>query len=235
MRETAKARAQAIEIGLAGEAVICDRSGALWLPADRTLVVSDLHLEKGSSFARRGMLLPPYDTLVTLRLLEEVISRYDPARVVSLGDAFHDDEAAARIPPPWREMLLDMMAGREWIWVAGNHDPSRPAGLPGEALSEVAVGPLLLRHEPSRASAAGEVAGHLHPGGRIVRRGRSVRRACFITDGDRLILPAFGAYAGALNVLDRAFHGLFRKERLLALMLGDACLYPIAGAALYPG
>ena len=235
MRATAKARAQAIEIGLTGETVICDRSGALWLPADRTLVVSDLHLEKGSSFARRGMLLPPYDTLVTLRLLDEAVPRYDPAIVVSLGDAFHDEEAAARMPPLWRDMLLGIMAGRDWIWVAGNHDPSRPAGLPGESLSEVAVGVLSFRHEPSRTKAAGEVAGHLHPGGRIVRRGRSVRRACFITDGDRLILPAFGAYTGALNVLDRAFHGLFRKERLLALMLGDACLYPIAGAALFPG
>jgi uncharacterized protein len=224
-----------VEIGLAGEAVVCDLSGALYLPADRMLVVSDLHLEKGSSFARRGMMLPPYDTLATLRMLGEVIARYDPATVVSLGDGFHDDEAAARMPPAWRDMLVAMTVGRRWIWIAGNHDPSHPADLPGEALSELALGALSLRHEPLRGCATGEVAGHLHPGGRIVRRGRSVRRACFITDGERLILPAFGAYAGALNVLDRAFHGLFRPERLLALMLGDARLYPIAGSALFPG
>lgn len=220
---------------VAGEGVVCDAAGALYLPADRTLVVSDLHLEKGSAFARRGMLLPPYDTLATLRLLADVIDRHDPSTVVSLGDSFHDGEAALRLPPAFREMLLALMRGRRWIWIAGNHDPSHPADLPGDTMLELALGGLVFRHEPSRASGAGEIAGHLHPGGRIVRRGRSVRRACFATDGERLVMPAFGAYAGALNVLDRAFDGLFRPGHLLAFMLGEGRVYPIAGDDLCRG
>lgn len=224
-----------VETAVNGEAIVCDVSGALYLPADRMLVVSDLHLEKGSAFARRGILLPPYDTLATLRTLADVVARYDPLTVVSLGDSFHDDDGAARIPQPYRELLLSMMAGRRWIWIAGNHDPSHPADLPGDTMLELALGSIVLRHEPSRTSGAGEIAGHLHPGGRIVRRGRSVRRACFATDGERLVMPAFGAYAGALNVLDRAFDGLFQRERLLACMLGAARIYPVPGAALFPG
>ncbi|PRD41014.1 metallophosphatase [Phyllobacterium phragmitis] len=220
---------------IAGVEAVCDPTGALYLPQMRLLVVSDLHMEKGSSFARRGMLLPPYDTGATLDTLAAVIARYDPATVISLGDSFHDPEASARLPALYAIRLRGLMAGREWIWITGNHDPHRPVHLPGDVASELAVGPLVFRHEPRLVSAPGEIAGHLHPAARIVRRGRSVRRSCFASDGERLIMPAFGAYTGALNVLDRAFHGIFAEERLLAFMLGANRVYPVARSVLFPG
>ena len=219
-------------IAIAGEAALCDPRGALVLPDFGILVVSDLHLEKGSAFARRGQLLPPYDTGATLDLLSCVIADHRPRTVVSLGDSFHDGGGAARLPAPYREALLALMRGREWVWVAGNHDPDAPAGLPGTVADEVAAGRLRLRHEPLSGAAAGEVAGHLHPGAVVVQRGRAVRRRCFATDGDRLVMPAFGAYTGMLNVLDAAFSRLFSRERLVAHMLGDARVYAIAGRRL---
>ncbi|GAB5507387.1 MAG: ligase-associated DNA damage response endonuclease PdeM [Rhizobiaceae bacterium] len=220
---------------VAGAAAICDPRGALFFADDRLLVVSDLHLEKGSSLARRGIFAPPYDTGSTLSVLADVIARYRPAAVISLGDSFHDAEGAARLPVVYREALLEMMAGRDWFWIAGNHDPDAPHDLPGECVRELALGDLIFRHEPSNGAARGEIAGHLHPGARIVRRGRSVRRACFACDGDRLIMPAFGAYTGSLNIRDRAYAGLFAAERLMAYMLGRNSVYPIAGTALRAG
>lgn len=217
----------AVETALAGERIVCDASGALYLPADRMLIVSDLHLEKGSSYARRGSFLPPYDTVATLAALDIVIRRYEPAIVVSLGDSFHDSGGSARMPEAFRGMLVKMMSGRQWYWVSGNHDPEKPENLPGDCVDEMAFGPLTLRHEPQRDAFLGEIAGHLHPGARIVRRGRSVRRACFASDGDRLVMPAFGSLTGTLNVLDRAFTGLFHAERLTAYMLGKNRVYPI--------
>ena len=222
-------------IAIAGEAALCDPRGALLLPDLRLLVVSDLHLEKGSAFARRGQLLPPYDTGATLDLLAAVIADHRPRTVVSLGDSFHDGRGAERMPQPYRERLLAMMLGREWVWVAGNHDPHAPADLPGSVVEEVAVGRLRLRHETLPGAAAGEVAGHLHPGAVVVQRGRAVRRRCFATDGDRLIMPAFGAYTGMLNVLDAAFARMFSRERLVAHMLGAARVYAIAGRRLRGG
>ena len=219
-------------IAIAGEAALCDPRGALFFPDLEMLVVSDLHLEKGSSFARRGRLLPPYDTGATLDLLAAVIADRRPRTVVSLGDSFHDRGGAERMPEPYREKLLETMRGREWIWVAGNHDPCAPADLPGMLADEVAVGRLRLRHEPLPGAEPGEVAGHLHPGAVVVQRGRAVRRRCFATDGERLVMPAFGAYTGMLNVLDAAFSGLFRRERLVAHMLGEARVYAIAGRRL---
>jgi len=223
------------EIDIAGEEAVCDHGGALYVPALRLLAVSDLHLEKGSAFARRGMLMPPYDTAATLLALQAVIARYDPRIVISLGDSFHDSWGAERLPGAFREMLLALMAGRDWFWIAGNHDPRPPADLPGTTVAELAIAALRFRHEPQAGAPDGEIAGHLHPCARIFQRGRSLRRRCFAGDGARLIMPAFGAYTGSLNILDRAYAGLFRRESLMAYMLGDSGVFPIAGSLLRPG
>jgi DNA ligase-associated metallophosphoesterase len=180
-------------------------------------------------------MLPPWDTAATLARLADVIDAWRPQAVVSLGDSFHDRFGAAHMPAPFRDQLLALMQGRDWFWVAGNHDPEPPAGLPGHAVRELAVGNLLFRHEPASRACDGEVAGHLHPGARIVRRGRSVRRPCFATDGRRLVMPAFGALTGALNVRDRAFSTLFEWSAFRAYVLGTGRVYPIGGAMLSPG
>lgn len=234
-RPVANPRPVAGEIRLAGERAVCDPRGALYFPELRLLTVSDLHLEKGAAFARRRVFLPPYDTAATLARLATVIADWRPARVISLGDSFDDVKGAGLMPEPFREQLKALMAGREWFWVSGNHDPDPPEGLPGETVRELAIGGLTFRHEPSAAPVQGEVAGHLHPGARIVRRGQSVRRACFASDGRRLVMPAFGAFTGTLNVLDRAYAGLFDWADFRAYMLGARRVYSIAGSALAPG
>ncbi len=186
-----------------------DPRGVLYLPSYRTLVVSDLHLEKGSFFAKRGMMLPPYDTLATLALLKTIIDDYQPSCVISLGDSFHDCHGASRLADEASDLLRQMMKSRQWLWIEGNHDPVHPAGLEGESMAQFRLGGLIFRHEPLAGDNPGEVAGHLHPAAKIIRQGRSVRRSCFVNNGRRLIMPAFGAYTGSLNVLDKAFRGLF--------------------------
>ena len=234
-RQTARRLPDLLETQLAGSAILLDPCGVAVLPESRALLVADLHLEKGSAFAGRRQYLPPYDTRATLLRLGEAVARHDPATVVCLGDSFHDAKAAARLPGEEMALLSELMAGRDWIWIAGNHDPEAPAGLGGETVAELCMASLRLRHEPRPAAGAqGEVAGHLHPGARVVHRGRSVRRACFATDGRRIILPAFGAYTGCLNILDAAFSGLFDRPKLRACMLGEARLFPLAASRLRP-
>jgi len=235
MTIAAHAEIGAALIGVAGEEAVCDPAGALFLPAHGLLVVSDLHLEKGAAFARRGVMMPPYDTAATLDRLAAVVAAWRPAAVISLGDSFHDTNGARDMPAPFRDRLSLLMKDRDWFWIAGNHDPEPPAGLSGRTVREIAVGCLLFRHEPAGHACDGEVAGHLHPGARIVRRGRSVRRPCFATDGRRLVMPAFGALTGALNVRDRAFARLFDWAAFRAYMLGTGRVYPVAGRMLAPG
>jgi DNA ligase-associated metallophosphoesterase len=206
--------------------------GALWWADEGLLVVADLHLEKGSSFARRGQFLPPYDTGETLARLGRLVARLQPKLVVALGDSFHDDEGAARLSARDRAALAALQAGRDWVWVAGNHDPALPASLRGTHVEMLAVGRLTFRHEPRPGPAEGEVAGHLHPAARVVGRSKSVRRRCFVGDGYRLVLPAFGAYAGGLDVLDDAFGGLFADASFRAFVLGEDRVYPVGRRAL---
>lgn len=231
----AAARAQCETIAIAGERVVCDPRGVLYMPDMELLVVSDLHLEKGSSLARRGTLLPPYDTAATLHRLHAVIADYAPKRVISLGDSFHDGEGASRLPEIFRVRLEVLMEDRDWYWVAGNHDPRPPDGVSGRTVQEIAIGGLTFRHEPSAHPVEGEIAGHLHPCARVVQRGRSVRRRCFASDGGRVVMPAFGAYTGSLNVLDRAYRNLFRWPEFRAYMLGSSRVFAIAGSLLRPG
>lgn len=195
--------------GLNGAEVVLDCDGALVWPEQRLLVVADLHLEKGSSFARRGQMLPPYDTQETLARLEVAVRRWSPATIIALGDSLHDRWGAERLDAGALVRLNLLQAGRTFIWIAGNHDPDPSPRLGGEWAREVRIGPLVFRHEPRVKHEPGEVAGHLHPAARLAVRGQSIRRRCFATDGQRMVLPALGALAGGLNVKNPAVAGLF--------------------------
>lgn len=198
--------------------VVMRCSGALWLPAARTLIVADLHLEKGSSYAARGQMLPPYDTRETLRRLEAEAEALSPATVVLLGDTFHDRKSEDRLAKEDGARLAALAAGRTLVWVVGNHDSDGPRGLPGDIADVVAIGGLDLRHEPTAGACPGELAGHLHPAAKVRAPRGTVRRRCFVTDGARAVLPAFGAYAGGLNVRDAAFAGMFGRPPLVGAL-----------------
>ncbi len=220
------------EMMLAGERLVACRDGALWWAAAETLIIADMHLEKGSSYAERGVFLPPYDTAATLDRLAGVMGRYRPQRVIALGDSFHDQGAAERLNDTDRAALARLTDGVDWIWIAGNHDPRPPRGIAGAFADEAVIGALTFRHEPRPDAAEGEISGHLHPAARLRRNGRSLRRRCYALDGRRLVLPAFGALTGGLNVLDAAFAPLFDRRRFTALMIGAQDVYPVSGRKL---
>ncbi|WP_029417308.1 ligase-associated DNA damage response endonuclease PdeM [Brevundimonas bacteroides] len=242
LRETltpARRACGSLSVRVMGEVCVLRCSGALWLPVHGTLVAGDLHLEKGSAYAARGQMLPPYDSRATLDRLEAELAELKPDRVVLLGDSFHDSRSIGRMAPDDRARLDRLAEDRDWIWLEGNHDRDalgaervnaaafaagdfeRLVGLPGRVVPELSVGALYLTHEPETQARPGEVAGHLHPCARVVAHARMVRRACFVTDGRRLILPAFGAFTGGLNVLDPAVAGLFAERPMVAALGRD--------------
>ena len=218
-------------VRVAGIDMIADLSGALFWVDERLLVASDLHLEKGSSFATRRVLLPPYDTAATLAKLQAVIARHDPRTVIALGDSFHDNDAHQRLDASDRATLTQLQARRDWIWIAGNHDPALPRDIGGTVADEVQMGPLTFRHEPT--GAYGEIAGHLHPKARVSRRGRSIERRCFASDGERAVMPSFGAYTGGLSIRDEAFRAIFQTSAFIAHLLGDRQVHRITAARCY--
>lgn len=216
-----------VSLTINGISAICDPSGGLYLPQQNLLVVSDLHLEKGAAFARRGQMLPPYDTIETLKILSSLITHYQPQTVVSLGDNFHDRRGSELLNEEIRVILNDMIDGRTWIWINGNHDPDGIHGLKGVAADDYQISGLTFRHEPSPVPVLGEIAGHLHPCAVVRRQGQSIRSACFASDGKRLLMPAFGIMSGGLDLRHKAFQGLFDKSQLITYILGKGRVYPV--------
>ena len=215
-----------------GECLVLLQEGGAWLPKRGVLAVADLHFEKGADFARRGVPLPPYDTRANLLRLETLISALKPEVVISLGDAFHRHDSEDFMHADDANRLEALTRSARFVWVLGNHDPSPPKRFDGDVAMAKRVGGLVFRHEPSYGEASGEVAGHLHPCARIRTDVGNQRRRCFATDGARLLLPAFGAYAGGLNVLDEAIRPLFGA--LSVHVLGRRGVYAFGEDALAP-
>jgi DNA ligase-associated metallophosphoesterase len=205
-------------ITLNGQTLVPLPSGALWWPAQETLIFADLHLEKGSALARHGSLLPPYDSAETLQRVEREMLAHKPARVIALGDSFHDQAGPDRLPERERDQLSRLTASTDWIWIEGNHDPAPHGPWGGSVAPEITLGALVFRHDAEPDRAAGEVSGHYHPKAAVMTRSRRFSARCFVTDGRRLIAPAFGAYAGGLDVFDEAISGLLERDFWAYLM-----------------
>jgi DNA ligase-associated metallophosphoesterase len=192
-----------LDITFAGLCVTLDASGALWLAHGRTLIVSDLHLEKGSFYAARGVPVPVCDTRETLARLSAAISAYRPDRVICLGDSFHDAGAGARMAEDDLCAVHAMARSvGDWLWIAGNHDPHPQADLPGRFAPQAQVAGVYLRHEPASDPAGCQIIGHYHPKAKLRLRGQKLSGRCFAVGADVLVMPSFGAFAGGLEVRD---------------------------------
>ena len=232
-RAASEAEEATVLLSFAGQTFEPLLSGALFWRAESMLLVADLHLEKFSSFARRGQMLPPYDTGLTLKRLEKDLAATKAERVVSLGDSFHRDEGTTTLLDADRLRLTALLGRSHWTWLSGNHDPS-PHALGGVCVDRLEHRGITLIHEPKRGQRA-TIAGHLHPAATVAANGHGTRRPCFVHDGNILLLPAYGAGTGSMNILGPTFHGLFDYESLEVTMLGRSRLYPVSTKRLVAG
>ncbi len=173
--------------------------GALFWPARRALIVADLHFEKASWFAKFGQMLPPYDSIATLADLNALVAATGPRELWCLGDSFHDSAASRRLPSKAADMLRELTARVDWVWVTGNHDHALDDPFGGRIMPEATVDGLILRHEADPADPRPELSGHFHPKLRVAIRGRNIARRCFVASTTKLILPAFGSLTGGLD------------------------------------
>ena len=208
----------ALPFPFAGETLHALPSGALFWPAARLLCVSDLHFGKSDRIARReGRMLPPYETRATLARLDADLEATRAGRVVCLGDSFDDLDAEGALDEADALWITRLQAGRDWIWIEGNHDPG-PVSLGGSHRAEWASGPLIFRHI-AEIGAHGEISGHYHPKCRI----RGLARPAFLVDRDRIVMPAYGAYTGGLDCAAPVLQALM-GDTALAILTGPRCV-----------
>ena len=212
-------------------------SGALYWAREGALLVADLHLEKGSYFAARGQLIPPYDSRTTLERLALAIRETGARRVFCLGDSFHDDAGAQRLEPHAAGMLAALTRATDWVWITGNHDEGLRPREGGTLAEELALGGLALRHQARGGEAGAEISGHFHPKLRLTLRGRRITRPCAVASENRLILPAFGAFTGGMDAAAPEILAALQPARAIDAMLpaGDRLVqYPLWRAAGKP-
>jgi DNA ligase-associated metallophosphoesterase len=219
----------------AGHELALGTGRALYWPAERALLVADLHLEKASWFAARGQMLPPYDSRDTLERLADAVRITDARRVITLGDNFHDDAGALRLDAHCTGMLEALTRALEWVWITGNHDEELPRGFGGTIVPELELGGVILRHEARAGETAPELSGHYHPKLRVNVRNRHIARPCAVLGrggggGERMILPAFGTLTGGMDAgAPEILAALQPASRIEALMpaKGQIARFPL--------
>jgi DNA ligase-associated metallophosphoesterase len=218
-----------VPLSFAGETFFATADGALFWPAQKALLVADLHLEKASWFARFGQFLPPYDSHATLTALAGEVERTGAMHLYCLGDSFHDRFGCDRLPAHARELLAGLTSRLDWTWIVGNHDPGFADHCGGRLEGEMVIGGIVLRHEARRGDPRPEISGHFHPKLRLHLKGRQVSRRCFVASASKLILPAFGALTGGLDAHHPEIIGSVGNDAAALVPVSDRLLrFPLA-------
>ena len=207
---------------------LLDARGVAYLPACDWLIVSDLHLEKGSYLRSYANPLPSLDSTATLKRLEGIIDDYQPKRVISLGDSFHDKHSMSRMTIEDRQHLCRLIDKvDEWMWVEGNHDPDLPDGIPGTPCFEIILDNMVFRHEPENEEPKAQVIGHFHPKMRTAIKRRRFSGKCFVNDKHIFIMPAFGQFTGGLDIDDDVVKALISPSKRDVFMLCDSIIFKV--------
>jgi hypothetical protein len=214
---------------LCGKSFIADKTGALYWPAEDTLAVSDLRLEKGSYLSETNVVLPPFDTTSAFDKLEQALDRYNPARVIALGDSFCGEGSLCPHDVDW---LHDLMHGREWYWIMGPNSAPPPEGVGGAVAPHVTLSGIKFRHEPVKAPVSQEIAGRMHPVATISENDYTVSGRCFVSNGVRIVLPSVGQYGRGENVLGDAFEPLLGRNGLFVWVVAHERVRQVAAGQL---
>lgn len=224
----------------AGHEMALADGAALYWPAERAVLVADLHLEKASWHALHGAMLPPYDSRATIERLTRIVQASGARRVITLGDNFHDDAGALRLEPGARAMLEGLICATDFVWITGNHDEAMARSFGAAVMRELEVGGITLRHEAKAGERRHEVSGHYHPKLRIRIRSRHIARPCAVLarqaragGAERMILPALGAFTGGMDAAAPEIRAALQPAEILEALVpakGRIARFALAGA-----
>lgn len=216
------------EVVFGGERLRLLPERAAYWEARSTLLIADPHWGKAATFRSAGLFVPRGTTSSGIERLDSLLERLEVNRIVFLGDFLH--ARAGRVDRTLRALQdwRSRHAGLEMVLVRGNHD--RGAGDPPGELDIRCVEPpmfegrLALAHHPVPRPDSYVVAGHLHPGARLIGRGRQRQRLpCFWISERVCVLPAFGDFTGMAIIEPSPEDGVF-------VVAGDAVIGMGAGA-----
>ncbi len=201
-----------------------EHCGACYWPQNNTLIVADLHFEKGSYFALRGQPIPLTDTRRTLEKLKQELANLQPETVICLGDNIHDANGFYRMHEHDLLVLQTLQKSvRNWLWIMGNHDKNnhhQSVLEPMRSISEVHIDNVCFSHELQKDKSI-QIIGHYHPKISIKKHGLTSTGPCFLVSENTLIMPAFGSYTGGLNITNKVYDTFLVGKKQYYLIAQD--------------
>ena len=213
-----------------GQHFILDALGCMFHIESKTLVFSDLHLEKGSYLISQGNPLPMIDTLDTILKIQKCIDVYKPETVIALGDSLHDVHALERMHPDDKAFIMKICQSvQHWHWIMGNHDKNpekQDLFTQFNFSSKIVTEQFQYVHDVENTDLP-QIIGHFHPKASINIGPQTIRGKCFLITEKLIVMPAFGTFTGGLDIHSEAIEKLLNGQTYQCYLLKRSKVWQI--------
>ena len=187
-----------------------NNDGILFWLEKKIAIVSDLHLEKGSSFASSGQFVPPFDSEETLNKLINFLKIHEVKIIILLGDTFHDRGALNRMSSKVKSIFDSLVENYEIIFVLGNHENKMKSAFI-KFYERYIVDDIHFLHEAVLEKKY-QISGHFHPVASLKINSKQITEKCLIHSENHIIMPAFGEFTGGLNINNPVFKPFLNRN-----------------------
>ena len=187
-----------------------NNDGVLFWLEKKIAIVSDLHLEKGSSFASLGQFIPPFDSEETLKKLINFFKTHEVQTIILLGDTFHDRGALNRMSSKVKSIFDSLVENYEIIFVLGNHENKMKSAFI-KFYERYIVDDIHFLHEAVLEKKY-QISGHFHPVASLKINSKQITEKCLIHSENHIIMPAFGEFTGGLNINNPVFKPFLNRN-----------------------
>lgn len=198
------------------------REQQLWLSTNRgifwenesSLILADLHFGKTGHFRKNGINVPAAVYKEDLQRMVELISFFQPKKIIAVGDLFHSKE---NLELSLFSKTRGDFSKIEFILVKGNHDSLADNWYERNeiklAQDNLSIGAFNFVHDPANISIDSTLfsfSGHIHPGISISGLAKqNLSFPCFYFSEHNAILPAFSKFSGTAKMKKKKDNRIF--------------------------
>lgn len=190
-----------MEFTLLEQSLVLSIHKSIFWKEQECLIVSDLHLGKAGHFRKAGIPISSKIHTEDLDRLDLLLNKYQPKRLIMLGDLFHSDKNNEwEAFSDWRSQYQNLKI----TLTLGNHDIIETVNykkINVTVVDELLLAPFFMSHHPTKNANGYNLAGHLHPGISLKGKARQgVRIPCFYFGEKGALMPAFGNFTGYVAI-----------------------------------
>lgn len=220
-------------------------TGALIWPAEETLIIADTYLRSG--YVLNALMAGSNKSFATeiIKSIETLITTNNIKQVIAVGRVFRRIDDTYHLDANDLTMLYEIQKKVDWVWVAGQMARQLPNLVGGIRAAHFSHADIHFCATPSKSIVTNEIAAGMYPMARtepinynpITNEELSDEgtNPCFVSNGKRLLMPAFGGKLGAKNILGDEFLPLFGYDDLMIQAVDSYKTYPVPHHTLLAG